>query len=78
MTDTTITAFDFYSALPLDVLMRLRDSSTSNVDMINDILRDAAFEIEEKEKGFFLTDEHEEEYFIGETVEAALDSLITE
>lgn len=78
MTDTTITAFDFYSALPLDVLMRIRDSHITNLELMNDILRDAAFEIEEKEEGFFLTDEHDEEYFIGETVEAALDSLITE
>lgn len=78
MTDTTITAFDFYSSLPLDVLMRIRDSHITNLELMNDILRDADFEIEEKDSGFFLMDEHGEEYFIGETVDEAFDSLITE
>lgn len=78
MTDTTITAFDFYSSLPVDVLMRIRDSHITNLALMNDILADADMEIAEKNEGFFLTDEHGEEYFIGDSVDEALDSLITE
>lgn len=75
MTDTTITAFDFYSSLHTDVLMRIRNSHIKNLEIMNDILSDADLAIEEKDEGIWLLDEEGEEHFIGETVDEALDTI---
>lgn len=78
MTTQTISAFDFYNSLPVDVLMRIRSSHIDNLSTMNDILFGKAGQIEETEDGFVLVTEDGDEVFIGETVDEALDFITSE
>lgn len=76
MTDTTITAFDFYSSLPLDVLMRIRSSHIDNLATMNEIISDKFGELTENEDGFFLETDDDVMY-VGDTVEEAIEFVMS-
>lgn len=74
MTDHTITATDFYTCLPTDVLVRIRTSHISSLNIMNDILSERGLVIDERGRGFYLTSE-EDELFVGDTVDEAIDFI---
>lgn len=76
MTDFTITATEFYTCIPTDVLMRIRTSHITSLGIMNDILSERGVTIEEKDDGFYLTSE-EDELFAGDTVDEAIDFITT-
>lgn len=73
MTDTTITAFDFYNTMPTDMLMRMRDSHTTSLQMMTDILAERELALVEATEGFWVEDEFEDRLFAGETIDEAFD-----
>lgn len=76
MTDHTITATDFYSAMPTDVLLRIRTSHIDNLGTMNSILEERGLVLDERGQGFYLTSS-EDELFAGSTEDEALDFIIT-
>lgn len=76
MSDTTITAFDFYNTMPTDMLVRIRSSHITSLDMMNNILEERGLMVDARGRGFYLTSE-EDEMFAGSTEDEALDFIIS-
>lgn len=73
MTDVTITPFDFYSSMPTDLLIKMRASSMSSIEIMNSILEERELALVEADEGFWIEDENEDRLFAGETIDEALD-----
>lgn len=75
MTDHTMTASNFYAAMPTDVLIRIRTSHIDNLGTMNAILEERGLVLDSRGREFYLTSE-EDEIFAGSTEDEALNFII--